>query len=298
MAFLALVEGQVVVPRDVLSRVHRAAAMVDAKPYDEMTALSVHNAYERPMGILEQLTGTGLRSLELDIQPDKRGSPALEDDWYVYHRDLPLFDESRCARMSDCLASVAAFHASEPRHAPVTVFVDLKEGFSGSHSPEALDALLSRHLGPKAIFTPADLVARCAGARSPLEAVRKCGWPTVGELRGRFLVALTGGGSCEPDLPLAGYAADSATALRRAAFVAPSIEGSCGLVEYEARQPFAVFFNLDWAHRDQVDRLRPLKLVSRLYQGGLSGALDDEHLLSAFKRERPTFLVTDRLDWP
>ncbi|MGC4116768.1 MAG: Ca2+-dependent phosphoinositide-specific phospholipase C [Myxococcales bacterium] len=294
----ALLKPQAVLPRDVLFQAHQAAAIVAAKAYDQQTVLTVHNAYEQPMGLLEQLTRTGLRSLEVDIQPDKRGRPALRDDWYVYHRDLPLFDDSRCTRLSECLERIADFHAGEPQHEPVTLFVDLKEPFGGTQSPEALDGLLAEHLGRNTLYTPADLVARCEGARSPAEAVRKCGWPTVQELRGRFLVALTGGGSCEPDLPLAGYAKDASTALSRLAFLAPSIEGSCTRAEYEAHQPQVVFFNLDWAQRDEVAKLRPSRFVSRLYQGGIYGGLDDERLVAALKAERPTFLATDRLDWP
>jgi len=49
---------------------------------------------------------------------------------------------------------------------------------------------------------------------------------------------------------------------------------------------------------EEVARLRPLRFVSRLYQGGIAGGLDDERLVSAIKRERPTFLATDRLEWP
>src|SRR6266571_2031442 len=42
------------------------------------------------------------------------------------------------------------------------------------------------------LYTPADFLARCPGASTMVECAQTAGWPTIGELRGKFIVNVIG----------------------------------------------------------------------------------------------------------
>ncbi len=264
-------------------------------PYDQAQELTIHNAYERPMSIGAQL-GAGVRSLEIDVHATKRGRVTRAGDWYVYHVDLPTLDRTQCDRLSSCLDAIAAFHRAHPAHAPMTIFVDLKDDFGPGHRPADLDRMLVARLGRGAMVTPADLTAACPSATNASGAVRTCGFPTVAALRGRVLFALTGGGACQragPEAPLRAYAKER----RRVAFIAPSLNNRCDLSATRRDAPATVFFNMDFAHRAEARAVGAAGLSARIYYGLLAGGLD---LPAAFEEARATgatFLATDRLDW-
>jgi hypothetical protein len=265
--------------------------------YDEVPQVTIHNAYAERTTVREQLERAGVRSLELDVHTSKRGRPKMAGDWYVYHHDFPWLDDSRCERLSECLDELAAFHASTPRHAAVTLFVDVKDVFAPGHAPEDLDALMRERLGAGNVFAPAELMRACSQASSLRQAVTApCGWPTRDELEGKFIVALTGASAC-PSSILHPYAPDELRASARLAFVAPSVVDDCDIDTYLREAPFVVFFNLDWAHRHLAPLVRALGGVTRLYSGNVGGALDDDQLLTALA-EPITFLATDRLRFP
>src|SRR5262249_55477119 len=62
---------------------------------------------------------------------------------------------------------------------------------SSTHTPADLDAILERWLGPY-LFRPRDLMATCPGSQTLRDCVRTAGWPTIDQLRGRFLVTVIG----------------------------------------------------------------------------------------------------------
>jgi hypothetical protein len=268
---------------------------VDARRYDEVRQPTAHNAYALAWSLDEQLR-RGVRSLEIDAHRSKRWRAPLEDDFFVYHVDLPLFDGSVCARLSSCLDQVAAFHRRAPRHSVLTLFVDVKEPL-GDHGADALDALLRARFDEGSLFTPAALMATCQGARDLRDAVGlpRCGWPTVEALRGKVIVALTGGDLCAPGSRLAAYLRGPRT---RPAFVAPNVHEGCP--SHREAGPLArdaVFFNMDYDHRDEARAVAASHAIGRVYYGGVLGGLDAAWAWNAARAAGAQLLATDRLDW-
>lgn len=268
---------------------------VDARRYDEVRQPTAHNAYALAWSLDEQLR-RGVRSLEIDAHRRERLRPALDDDFYVYHVDLPLLDGSVCARLSTCLDQVAAFHRAAPRHSVLTLFVDVKDRL-GERGADALDALVRARFGAGSLYSPANLMAGCRGARDLRDAVERprCGWPTVEALRGKVIVALTGGDLCAPAAPLATYLRGPRT---RPAFVAPNVHDGCpSHLEEGPLARDAVFFNMDYDHRELARAVAASHAIGRVYYGGVLGGLDAPWAWNAARAAGAQLLATDRLDW-
>lgn len=241
-------------------------------PYDRAVQKSTHNAYERYEPIFDQLAWHRVRSVELDIHVAKAGANAAAGEFFVYHDDKPFFRDTSCTMFSDCLGQIAAFHRAVPRHEVLTLWVDLKDDFATGHAPADVDAAVVKALGRDAVVAPEDLVARCPGAATVRSAVTgSCAFPTLSELRGKVIVAVTGGTQCDAASHVSRYAGADATA--RLAFVAPNIDTTCDATAYDAL-PSVVFLNMSFDERARAKDVRARGLVGRIYKGGLPGGLD------------------------
>lgn len=103
---------------------------------------------------------------------------------------------SFCARLETCLRQLELFHFAVPHHEVITVVLEVKDfdsaNFDDQHSIAELDALLNRVLGSH-LFRPRDLFARCVPGTTSLRACLKAaGWPTLVDLRGKFIFVVTG----------------------------------------------------------------------------------------------------------
>ena len=171
----------------------------------------------------EQFELLGIRQIELDVWFDPDGGLFAEPlglealTGMVVH--LPEFDPpglkvqhiadidfvSTCTLLVDCLGILKTWSDANPRHVPIMVLIEAKDDpppnipaipfvFPLPFGPEAFDALDAEILSvfpPEQILTPDDV----RGARASLdEAIRKDGWPTLRELRGKVLFALDNGG--------------------------------------------------------------------------------------------------------
>lgn len=279
-------------PRDISD-----AAVREHVPYDRAIQKSSHNAYAKFEPIFDQLLWHGIRSVELDVHTRKRGRRAAPGDWFVFHEDYPFMRRSSCQQLSDCLGQLAAFHTAVPQHEPVTLWIDLKDDVGGDHGARALDALLASRLGRDTLVTPATLVTRCAGATSARDAVTRegCGFPTLGELRGKFVVAVTGGSDCaaSSDNPLRRYRGDAPG--ERLAFVAPDADAHCPVRTYD-QQGHVVFLNMAFGHRGQAAEVRERGLVARVFGGGMRGGLNTARDFDAARRTGAQHLATDRVN--
>jgi hypothetical protein len=245
-------------------------------PYDQAIQASSHNSFERFEPLLDQLVYGRIRSLELDIHDRKEGVDAAPGEWFVFHEDIPLNRYSSCRTLADCLRLVMAFHEAVPQHEVVTLWLDLKSDFAGGHDVADLDAAVSAALGRDNIVTPADLIARCPGATSVRDAVTNgCAFPTLAQLRGRFIVAMTGGTLCDPKDRVAVYG--GVAPRERVAFVAPGITGSCPIDAYDAHSD-TVMLNLVFEQHDKIPDVRARGLVSRAYRGLVSLNNEDDFL--------------------
>jgi hypothetical protein len=273
----------------------RPFAAQEARPfesirYDEVVMKTTHNAYASDEPLFDQLVYHRIRSLELDVHVAKSGARAPASDWFVYHEDLPFFRGSSCTMLSDCLAQIGAFHRAVPSHEVVTLFVDLKDAVSAGHDAADLDRALDT-LGDDAILTPRELVARCPGATTLRSAVGgSCHFPGLSELRGRIIVAVTGGSTCNRSSHVSAYARDGARA-----FLAPDLDGDCPIESYDDR-PDVAFLNVRYGERSRVEAVRARGLVARVYRGGLAGGLDTAAELGAARASGAQLLATDRVN--
>lgn len=261
--------------------------------YSDAVQKSSHNAYAREEPIVDQLLYHRIRSLELDVHVSRAGSPDLDRDWFVYHEDMPFFRETSCATASACLGQVAAFHRAVPHHEVTTLFVDLKDGFSPGHMPADLDAVLVGALGRGALFTPEDAMKRCLGATSLRDALAgTCSFPTLAELRGRIVLAVTGGSACDASSPVRSYG--GADPLARVAFLAPNVDAMCPVATQDADPNGPVFVNMDRDGRDQAAEANARGLVARIYRGGVSGGLDTRDEIAEARAAGARHLATDK----
>jgi hypothetical protein len=262
--------------------------------YDRAVQKSVHNAYDRAEPLYDQLVWHRVRSLELDIHVGKAGAAAASGDWFVYHEDLPLLRNTSCTMLGDCLDQLAAFHASTPKHEVVTLWVDLKDDFGAGHTPADLDALLAQRLGREAIVTPRDLVDRCPGAETVRGAVTgSCAFPTLRELEGKLIVAVTGGTACDDASFVSTYG--GAAPRDRLAFLAPNVGAACSMPSYDAR-PDIAFLNMTLDERARAAEARSRGLVARIYKGGVRGGLDDAADFEAARAAGAQHLATDEVN--
>ena len=260
--------------------------------FDRVQQKGSHNSYEstgRRESLFDQLEYHHIRSLELDIHRFEAQTaaqiaagvltggladapvPVAGTEFAVYHEPFDGHGPT-CTTLSACLRQLRAFHEVNPRHEPVSVFVEYKDtDWGADHMPADLDRDLAMALDPpwtgagaSWIYRPADLLASCpaAAGQPPLTlqgAIKKCGWPTLDALRGKvlFVVMQTQDDTqCTVALPAKScdalartvftYAASDAEAATRAAFIAPN---ELGLAKSQA-----IFANMNSHSQTDLDK--------------------------------------------
>ncbi len=179
-------------------RFHRVARVATHNSYwlDRMHSLELF-ASGTQHRLLDQLLYEGARAVEIDVHRDRTSAHAFR----VYHTSSET--NSLCSPLSECVETLRAFHAAVPDHEAVTVVVELKElteaNFDDAHTPADLDAVFASRLGEMTpsgfrswLYTPRDLLARCAPGATLVDCAAREGWPTVAEMRGRFVLAVIG----------------------------------------------------------------------------------------------------------
>ena len=135
----------------------------------------------------EQLDTQGVRHFELDLHRDDPGGPLIT-------RHLATLDPlSNCPLLSDCFDRIARWSAAHPLHHPIIVIMELRiELVPGTVESlfSEMDLEAKRAFGDT-LFTP-DMLR--GGAATIREVVLREGWPTLGQVRGKVIVALNEGG--------------------------------------------------------------------------------------------------------
>jgi hypothetical protein len=239
----------------------------DAPRYDAVQQKSTHNSYQRHEAIVDQLVYHRVRSIELDIHVGKTFEDTIPGDWFVYHTDI-TDDETSCRRLSDCLQEIVVFAEAVPEHEVVTLLVDLKDDWADAHGPADLDVVLQSTLGDS-LFSPDDLRAACPGAADLASAVRDpaCGWPRLPDLRGRVIVALTGGGVNGATSKLSTYLAEG-----ERAFVMPDAAGSPSL---DAPHSGVAMYNASAEELDAAQAVVDAGFVARVWDLNEASAWSD-----------------------
>lgn len=160
---------------------------IDARRYPEVSFAATHNSYSggiegRRSSIRAQLD-RGVRSIELDVHDEDYEAMGfrvghLSPGDAVYHGDGNPEGDALLA----WLELISDWSLQNPRHAPITLVVDLKDCLAENSSFEsgdlfALNALLVFSFGERLLHA---------------EQIERDGWPAVGEMRGKILVVLSG----------------------------------------------------------------------------------------------------------
>ncbi|MFI5391850.1 MAG: hypothetical protein ACHQYQ_10860, partial [Bacteriovoracales bacterium] len=139
----------------------------------------------------------------------------------------------------------------------------------GGHFPVDLDnERLEKDLAGL-LYTPVQLLQKCPQATNIQEAVKICGWPTLSELVGKFLVVLQGNNQAaqnylhhvnsyygDRNLGNEGYQGN------KVSFVAFDITSSDEIHQH----PDAVFFNLEKTNVSDAKKVFENKFVSRVWE--------------------------------
>jgi hypothetical protein len=160
--------------------------------YSHVAFKAAHNSVDRDeIPVTEQLRNptsrsphqAGCRGLELDIHD----APNLWE-WSVSHTGPYNPDVNQ--QLFAYLRLLVSWSDGHRGHDPVFVTIDVKPMVkSPTRFAREFDRLLDRELGAKRLFTPAELQRDAA---TLVEGANRYGWPTVDELRGRFIVCLSG----------------------------------------------------------------------------------------------------------
>lgn len=164
--------------------------MGDPRPLHTVKFKASHNSYERDeRPVTEQLGWSrlrphqaGCRGLELDL----RESPNLWS-WSIHHDE---YQGRADAQFVEYLRHLRTWSAFDGRHDVVTITLDLKATASNRRQfPRYLDATIDEFLGAERVFAPAELMG---SAPSLVAGAMATGWPSLDELRGRFVLVLSG----------------------------------------------------------------------------------------------------------
>nr|MDJ0789782.1 Ca2+-dependent phosphoinositide-specific phospholipase C [Myxococcota bacterium] len=209
-----------------------------------------------------QLEQLGVRQLELDVFADPEGGlfadpfgrrlvgepppadPALLAPGFKVLHQQDVDFETSCSTLVACLGQVRDFSDANPRHLPIFVQLELKDGPPNAFEDEAvetvpfddpalLDALEAEILSVFArerLITPDDVRGDAATLE---EAVLAGGWPTLGRSRGRIVLLLDNEGP-RRDLYVAGH-----PSLAGRLLFAPSPVGTPEAAFLKRNDPFA-----------------------------------------------------------
>jgi hypothetical protein len=250
--------------------------------YNQVRQKSSHNSFQREEGIYDQFLYWRVRSLEFDLHNDKGLSQNLTGNWYIYHVYISD-DDTTVDKLSDLMTVLQGLQRAVPEHEITTIFLDLKDDWDDTHTPEQLDSLLIDALGTNHILRPRDL----ATSNDLQGGIARSGWPHLSSLRGKFVFVLTGGNLSEEDSKLNEYVADGGTAHERACFIAPGISTVADITA----KNYAIFFNLK---ESQASALAPsvfsAGLVSRIYEA------DSETTFKAMKTDQVHHIATNKIN--
>ncbi|TYP98797.1 calcium-dependent phosphoinositide phospholipase C [Tenacibaculum adriaticum] len=169
--------------------------------YHQIVFKGSHNSYERNESIGEQLTryvksdgktseNGNCMGVELDIWRHTSSftpNGDISDNFWTVNHTSGLFGD----KLSKYLNELKQWHDGSPDHYPIMVKLDIKStggGFQNFH--DQIDTYLKRYLGENLIFKPNTLFTN---PNVDLATnVSQYGWPSINEMRGKYIFVLTG----------------------------------------------------------------------------------------------------------
>ena len=235
-------------------------------PFNRVRQKSSHNSFELPKPDFKaHIDQYNIYSQEYDIHIRKGAfDEHLKKDWYIYHESVFSMEDTNCKKLTELLAQCREVHDRPEGHEVITVFIDTKNNpfyDDDDQRPADLDSLLIYKLGEGAVFRSSDLLGDCHSLHDAV--ARLDAWPTMGQLRNKFIFVLTGGKLSRSRSNLEEYMKGT-DPRQRVLFVAPELDRREDIMRDEMRD--AVFFNLDTDRMDERGReIFERKFIARAF---------------------------------
>ena len=163
--------------------------------YNGVAFKASHNSYERDEDIHAQLLWDpdepwqgGCRGLEIDINRHSDASGGTSARYFQVSHNRGGYGTPLAAYLGYMLS----WHLADPGHDPVFVDLDIKsESGDASLFPGEIDTYLIEWFDAALIYTPGKLLLK-EPTLDLVAIVQKYGWPTLADLKGKFLFCLSG----------------------------------------------------------------------------------------------------------
>ncbi|TCI91711.1 Ca2+-dependent phosphoinositide-specific phospholipase C [Tenacibaculum sp. M341] len=172
--------------------------------YNQVMYKGSHNSYERKEDIIEQISNStpiyqnNVLALELDIwrntPKDSYNNKTIPaNTWVVNHWPHP----GRYGRtLSYYFSKLKDWHNRNQNHLPIMIKLDVKSsngGYQNFH--EQIEWYLQRYLGDSDVIFKAQRLFKDPARSIRHNVLYENAWPSLNELRGKFIIVLTGNGS-------------------------------------------------------------------------------------------------------
>ncbi|WP_299714702.1 Ca2+-dependent phosphoinositide-specific phospholipase C [uncultured Tenacibaculum sp.] len=180
------------------------AVNLDQLKYNQVMYKGSHNSYERREDITEQITNSSpayqnnVLALELDIwrntpRNSYTNTSIPSNTWVVNHWPHP----GRYGRtLASYFSKLKDWHNRNRNHLPIMIKLDVKSsngGYQNFH--EQIEWYLQRFLGDSDVIFKAQRLFKDPNRSIRHNVLYENAWPSMNELRGKFIIVLTGNGS-------------------------------------------------------------------------------------------------------
>ena len=242
--------------------------------YNDLYRKACHNCYEKQYAASLDEALTYTPNLEIDFYDSELIGTSLgarPGKWYVRHKSFGA--NNNCAtgqngsagNLADCFKNIVQWSDCHPNHEVITVFLDKKQAWGPGRSPADLDKLILATLPANKLYRPADLQQGYATLR---QAANANAWPTLGGLRGKIILVLTGGQLFNHNRTLNEYLRERKE--QAALFVAADTDESSDVAGWpqqfgpeEANQ--LVFYNIKFGHEAIASTIHEHGYLSRVW---------------------------------
>lgn len=223
--------------------------------YHQSFTIASHNSYEiKYANHLEEVLNY-VHTIEIDIWDTYSlwRKKKLHEDWYVRHSPFKKGNFNNMnGGFKDYLIFLKNWSQNYPNHPVITVFVDKKQNWKNSNTPNDFDKLLESIFCKNQLFTPNKLLKE---------------FPNLENLRGKFIFVITDATLWNSRSPLNEYLEqrkDSAVA-----FVAPSIKKEADMFNPPKISNENIskikFYNMHFKHHELVLKVHEYQKISRVY---------------------------------
>ncbi|UAA40240.1 ricin-type beta-trefoil lectin domain protein [Paraneptunicella aestuarii] len=203
LACAGILTWMVSVPTQAI--VYQTQAVTGAMRFDEAYFLQPHNSYEHD-SVLTNWLNKGYRSLELDVidkgdwELETKG-PYVSHDGYAGNENCSASSNDR---LGDCLTDILNWIDTNNPDTPIMLFIDMKASWDPLNAwkgdeVKMLDEFVESYIPAHRRFTYKELIQHLQStdpyfSTSDYRAsLKRVGWPTLSSLKGKLIIALTGG---------------------------------------------------------------------------------------------------------